>query len=252
MPPATLDYVPERPRPRIAQELHPGRRGHRPRHHRPVFRRGRPRRRGRGASPGGYLVITCSSDRDRRARDIRTCACCGRCAPPPSSSPAAGWTIRSLNAEMRRHVAAMRALRRRRRPPVATCLGRGRGRRGQRGRHRQRWSRRSSGSVIAQIAFLAGPTSLFVARQRLAGYRRGLAEAGIAFDERLVVSTGFNREGGALGIDRLLAGDGAVHRGLRGQRPAGARARCGGWRSSGSRSRATSRSRASTTSRRRR
>ena len=58
-----------------------------------------------------------------------------------------------------------------------------------------------------QIAFLAGPTSLFVARQRLDGYRRGLDEAGLPFDERLVASTGFNREGGALGIDPLLAGE---------------------------------------------
>jgi LacI family transcriptional regulator len=57
-----------------------------------------------------------------------------------------------------------------------------------------------------RIAFLAGPTTLYVARQRLAGYRRGLAEAGIAFDDRLVVSTGFNREAGAHGIDALLAG----------------------------------------------
>lgn len=57
-----------------------------------------------------------------------------------------------------------------------------------------------------RIAFLAGPTSLYVSHQRLEGYRRGLADAGISYDERLVVSTGFNREGGALGIDALLAG----------------------------------------------
>jgi LacI family transcriptional regulator len=57
-----------------------------------------------------------------------------------------------------------------------------------------------------QIGFLAGPTSLYVARQRLEGYRRGLAAAGIAFDDRLVVSTGFNSDGGTLGIDTLLAG----------------------------------------------
>jgi LacI family transcriptional regulator len=56
------------------------------------------------------------------------------------------------------------------------------------------------------IAFLAGPSSLFVARARLAGYRRGLAEAGIAFDELLVIHTGFDRDGGALGVDTLLDG----------------------------------------------
>ncbi|HEX5829205.1 MAG TPA: LacI family DNA-binding transcriptional regulator [Candidatus Limnocylindrales bacterium] len=58
-----------------------------------------------------------------------------------------------------------------------------------------------------RIAFLEGPASLFVARDRLAGYRRGLADAGIEPDERLVVPTTFDREGGAAGVDRLLAGD---------------------------------------------
>jgi LacI family transcriptional regulator len=56
-----------------------------------------------------------------------------------------------------------------------------------------------------RVAFLAGPRSLFVARERLAGYRRGLEEAGIAFDDRLVVHTTFDREGGALGVDTLRA-----------------------------------------------
>jgi LacI family transcriptional regulator len=57
-----------------------------------------------------------------------------------------------------------------------------------------------------EIAFLAGPASLYVSHQRLEGYRRGLADAGISYDERMVVSTGFNRDGGALGIDALLVG----------------------------------------------
>lgn len=57
-----------------------------------------------------------------------------------------------------------------------------------------------------RIAFLAGPTSLYVARQRLEGYRRGLADAGIAFDPRLVVTTTFDHEGGALAVDGLLGG----------------------------------------------
>ncbi len=65
------------------------------------------------------------------------------------------------------------------------------------------------GSLVAlghrRIAFLAGPTSLYVARERLAGYRRGLASAGIRYDERLVMSTTFNREGGAAAVDALLA-----------------------------------------------
>jgi DNA-binding LacI/PurR family transcriptional regulator len=58
-----------------------------------------------------------------------------------------------------------------------------------------------------RIAFLAGPSALFVARDRLAGYRIGLAEAGIAFDPALVLRTSFDRAGGALGVDTLLAGD---------------------------------------------
>jgi LacI family transcriptional regulator len=57
------------------------------------------------------------------------------------------------------------------------------------------------------IAFLAGPSTLFVARERLEGYRRGLADAGISVDERLVVETGFDHEGGARGVDTLLAAD---------------------------------------------
>jgi LacI family transcriptional regulator len=48
---------------------------------------------------------------------------------------------------------------------------------------------------------------MYVARERLEGYRRGLEDAGIALDERLVVHTSFDREGGAAGVDRLMAGE---------------------------------------------
>ena len=57
-----------------------------------------------------------------------------------------------------------------------------------------------------RIAFLAGPTALYVARQRLAGIA-GPGRGGHPVRRAAVVSTGFNREGGALGIDRLLAGE---------------------------------------------
>jgi LacI family transcriptional regulator len=57
-----------------------------------------------------------------------------------------------------------------------------------------------------EVAFLAGPSTLFVARARLAGYRQGLEAAGIPFDERLVIHTSFDRDGGALGVDTLLGG----------------------------------------------
>ena len=72
------------------------------------------------------------------------------------------------------------------------------------------------------------------------------------FDERLVVSTGFNREGGALGDRHAARRGGAVHGRLRRERPARARRAATGWPSSASTCRARCRSRASTTSRRRR
>jgi LacI family transcriptional regulator len=157
------------------------------------------------ASPGGSLVITCSSDRiaERENSYVRLLR-----------SMRAGTLIFAgsglddppFNEEMNKHLAAMRgygaavvhlsphAFG----PPevsvdnaagiatmVAALVGLG---------HRQ-------------IAFLAGPTSLYVARRRLDGYRHGLADSGIAFDDRLVVSTGFNREGGMRGVDTLLAGE---------------------------------------------
>jgi len=56
-----------------------------------------------------------------------------------------------------------------------------------------------------RIAFLAGPHTLYVARERLAGYRRALAAAGINIDERLIVDTGFSAEAGARAVDQLLA-----------------------------------------------
>jgi LacI family transcriptional regulator len=56
-----------------------------------------------------------------------------------------------------------------------------------------------------RIAFLAGPGTLFVARERLAGYRGGLEAAGLPFDEALVVHTGFDLAGGELAVDVLRA-----------------------------------------------
>jgi LacI family transcriptional regulator len=154
------------------------------------------------ASRAGFLVITCSSERDperensyvRLLRSIRAAAVvfAGSGLDDP------------LNAEMDRHLTAMRvegaavvhlsphALGE---PEIGVDNAAG-----------------IAAMVAAlvrlghrQIAFLAGPRSLFVARQRLAGYRRGLAAAGIDFDERLVVSTSFDADGGALGIETLLA-----------------------------------------------
>jgi LacI family transcriptional regulator len=157
------------------------------------------------ASHSGFLVVTCSSDRDperehsyvRLLRSMRAATLI---------FAGSGLDDPTLNVEMRRHAAAM----------------------GEYGAAVVHLSPHAfgeaevgvdnaagiAGMVAAlvglghrRIAFLAGPTSLFVARQRLAGYRRGLEEAGIPFDEHLVVSTGFNQEGGASGVDELIAGE---------------------------------------------
>jgi LacI family transcriptional regulator len=159
------------------------------------------------ASPAGYLVITCSSERDadreqsyiRLLRSMRAAAVI---------FAASGLDDPAANEEMARHLRAMQAHGAavvhlsppaEGEPEVSVDNAAG-----------------IAGMIAAiaglghrRIAFLAGPQSLYVARERFRGYRRGLAEAGIAFDGRLVVRTSFDREGGATGVDALLAGDAA-------------------------------------------
>jgi LacI family transcriptional regulator len=156
------------------------------------------------AAPAGYLVITCSSDRIaerehsyvRLLRSMRAASLIF--AASGSDDPA-------LNDDLRKHVAAMRAYG----AAVVHLSPHAFG--------EPEVSIDNAGGVASmvaalvglghrQIAFLAGPTSFYVARQRLDGYRRGLEEAGLDFEERLVASTGFDREGGAQGVDMLLAG----------------------------------------------
>ncbi len=157
------------------------------------------------ASPGGSLVITCSSDRvpERESSYVRLLRSMRAGTVIFAGS---GLDDATLNEEMGKHLAAMRAYGAAvvhlsphafGEPEVGVDNAAG------------------IASMVAalvelghrQIAFLAGPTSLFVARDRLEGYRRGLADAGIAFDERLVVSIGFNQAGGARGVDALMAGE---------------------------------------------
>ncbi len=157
-----------------------------------------------GASAAGYLVITCSSERDaeRERSYVRLLRSMRAAAVVFAGS---GLDDPALNEEMDRHVAAMRAdgaaivhlsPHALGEPEVSVDNAAG-----------------IAGMVAAlvalghrRIAFLAGPRSLYVARERLSGYRRGLADAGIAFDGRLVVYTTFDREGGLLGVDTLLEG----------------------------------------------
>jgi LacI family transcriptional regulator len=157
------------------------------------------------ASRGGFLVITCSSDRDperehsyvRLLRSMRAATLI---------FAGSGMDDPALNSGMRRHTAAMRAY-----GAAVVHLSPHAFGEAEVGIDNAAGIASMVGALIAlghrHIAFLAGPTSLFVARQRLTGYRRGLESAGIPFDPRLVVSTGFNQAGGATGIDRLLAGE---------------------------------------------
>ena len=156
------------------------------------------------ASPAGYLVITCSSERDTEretsyVRLLRSMRVAG------VIFAASGLDDPESNHEIEKHLAAMRAdgaavvhLSPHALGPADVGVDNEAG---------------MAGMVAAlvglghrRIAFLAGPSSLFVARARLAGYRRGLVEAGIAFDERLVIHTSFDRDGGALAVDTLLDG----------------------------------------------
>lgn len=157
-----------------------------------------------GAAPGGYLVITCSSDRiaERENSYVRLLRSMRAATLIFAGS---GLDDPAVNEEMRKHLAAMRGY-----GAAVVHLSPHAFGEADVGVDNATGIAGMVAELVRlghrQIAFLAGPTSLYVARRRLEGYRRGLAEAGIPFDERLVVTTGFNREGGLLGIDALLSG----------------------------------------------
>jgi LacI family transcriptional regulator len=156
------------------------------------------------ASPAGYLVITCSSERDaeretsyvRLLRSMRAASVI---------FAASGLDDPESNEEIHKHLAAMRAdgaavvhLSPHALGPADVGVDNEAG-------------MASMVEALAalghrQIAFLAGPSALFVGRARLAGYRRGLEQAAIDFDERLVIHTSFDQDGGALGVETLLGG----------------------------------------------
>ena len=157
------------------------------------------------ASVDGYLVITCSSERDpeRERSYVRLLRSMRAAAVVFAGS---GLDDPGVNAEIERHLAAMRAD-----GAAVVHLSPHAGGEPEVGVDNEGGI---ATLIVAlaelghrRIAFLAGPSSLFVARDRLAGYRRGLLEAGIEFDPDLVVRTSFDRAGGALGVDTLLAGD---------------------------------------------
>jgi LacI family transcriptional regulator len=157
------------------------------------------------ASVDGYLVITCSSERDpeRERSYVRLLRSMRAAAVVFSGS---GLDDPVVNEEIDRHLAAMRAD-----GAAVVHLSPHAGGEPDVGVDNGGGIATMISALVElghrRIAFLAGPSALFVARDRLAGYRLGLADAGIAFDPALVVRTGFDRAGGALGVDTLLAGE---------------------------------------------
>ncbi len=155
------------------------------------------------ASASGYLVITCSSERNaerersyvRLLRSIRAAAVV---------FAGSGLDDPALNEEMDRHLAAMQAD-----GAAVVHLSPYAGGSPEVSVDNAAGIAAMVAALVAlghrRIAFLAGPRSLFVARERLAGFRRGLDVAAIDFDEAMVVQTSFDVDGGALGVDTLLA-----------------------------------------------
>jgi LacI family transcriptional regulator len=154
------------------------------------------------AARGGYLVITCSSDRDpkREASYVRLLRSMRASAVIFAGS---GIDDPELTEELSRHFIGLRE-------------------NGGAVVHLSPWAdgtpevgvqnEAGAAAMVAalaglghrRIAYLAAPRQLFFARQRLAGYRRGMAEAGLPVDERLVVHAGLDAAAGATGVDSLL------------------------------------------------
>jgi len=155
------------------------------------------------ASNAGYLVITCSSERDaeREASYVRLLRSMRAAAVVFAGS---GLDDPASNAEMNRHLTAMAAD-----GAAVVHLSPHAGGEPEVGVDNEAGIAAMVAALVElghrRIAFLAGPAALFVARQRLAGYQRGLRAAGIPYDERLVVRTGFDVPGGALAVDVLRA-----------------------------------------------
>lgn len=155
------------------------------------------------ANDAGYLVITCSSDLDaarqnsyaRLLRSLRAGAVI---------FAGSGIADGEAQAELDRHVAGMRA-----HGSAVVHLSPHAGGPPEVGVDNVGGIAAMVAALVGlghtRIAFLAGPDSLLVARDRLAGYRRGMADAHLAVDERLVVNGGFDQDGGAAGVDELMA-----------------------------------------------
>lgn len=155
------------------------------------------------AARTGYLVITCSSERDperenayvRLLRSMRAAAVI---------FAGSGLDDTMLNHELPKHLSAMRGY-----GAAVVHLSPHAGGRPEVGVDNVGGMRDNVAALVAlghrRIAYLAAPGSLYVARAREEGFRCGLADAGISVDGGLIVPTGFDREGGERGVDALLA-----------------------------------------------
>ncbi len=160
------------------------------------------------AGPTGVLVITCSSERDpdRERSYVRLLRSMRATAVVFAGS---GLDDPAANEEIGRHLAAMRAD-----GAAVVHLSPHAGGEPEVGVDNEAGIAAMVDALAGlghrRIGFLAGPDDLFVARARLAGYRRGLEAAGIAWDESLVTTGTFDRQGGADGADALLKRDPAI------------------------------------------
>lgn len=154
------------------------------------------------ASRSGYLVITCSSDRDpeRELSYIRLLRSMRAAAIVFAGS---GIVDAELDRQVQRQLTAMRGYH-----AAVVHLSPHAGGEPAVGIDNAAGVAAMVKALIGlghqRIAFLAGPSNLHVNHHRLAGYRSGLADAGIAYDPGLVVESGFDATAGAIAVDRLL------------------------------------------------
>lgn len=154
------------------------------------------------ATRGGYLVITCSSDRDpeRELSYIRLLRSMRAAAIVFAGS---GIVDGELHRNVQRQLTAMRGY-----GATAVHLSPHAGGEPAVGIDNAAGVSAMVKALVGlghrRIAFLAGPSNLYVNHRRLAGYRSGLADAGIDFDPALAVESGFDATGGATAIDRLM------------------------------------------------
>ncbi len=154
------------------------------------------------ATRSGYLVITCSSDRDpeRELSYIRLLRSMRAAAIVFAGS---GIVDAELDRQVQRQLAAMRGY-----AAAVVNLSPHAGGEPTVGIDNAAGVAAMVSALTGlghrRIAFLAGPSNLYVNHHRLAGYRSGLADAGLPYDPALVVESGFDANSGAAAVDRLM------------------------------------------------